>query len=74
MNPFKYGKEVAGYQFYDRSESCGQLYHTLKDGSTNVVLYAPRRYGKTSLVLKVAAAETSSRETSFLPPSTLWMR
>ena len=53
MNPFKYGKEVAGYQFYDRSESCGQLYHTLKDGSTNVVLYAPRRYGKTSLVLKV---------------------
>ena len=53
MNPFKYGKEVSGYQFYDRTESCDQLYHTLKDGSTNVVLYAPRRYGKTSLVLKV---------------------
>jgi len=53
MNPFRYGKEVSGYQFYDRSESCDQLYRTLKDGSTNVVLYAPRRYGKTSLVLKV---------------------
>ena len=53
MNPFKYGKEVSGYQFYDRTESCDQLYHTLKDGSANVVLYAPRRYGKTSLVLKV---------------------
>ena len=53
MNPFKYGKEVSGYQFYDRTESCDQLYRTLKDGSTNVVLYAPRRYGKTSLVLKV---------------------
>ena len=53
MNPFKYGKEVSGYQFYDRTESCDRLYHTLKDGSTNVVLYAPRRYGKTSLVLKV---------------------
>lgn len=53
MNPFKYGKEVSGYQFYDRTESCDQLYHTLKDGSTNVVLCAPRRYGKTSLVLKV---------------------
>ena len=38
MNPFKYGKEVSGYQFYDRTESCDQLYHTLKDGSTNVVL------------------------------------
>ena len=53
MNPFKYGKEVSGYQFYDRTESCDQLYRTLKDGSTNVVLYAPRRYGKTSLVLRV---------------------
>ena len=53
MNPFRYGKEVSGYQFYDRTESCDQLYRTLKDGSTNVVLYAPRRYGKTSLVLKV---------------------
>lgn len=53
MNPFKYGKEVSGYQFYDRKESCDNLYRTLKDGSSNVVLYAPRRYGKTSLVLKV---------------------
>lgn len=53
MNPFSYGKEVTGYQFYDRKESCDDLYHTLKDGSANVVLYAPRRYGKTSLVLKV---------------------
>lgn len=53
MNPFKYGKEVTGYQFYDRREACDDLYQTLKDGSSNVVLYAPRRYGKTSLVLKV---------------------
>ena len=53
MNPFRYGKEVSGYQFYDRTENFDQLYRTLKDGSTNVVLYAPRRYGKTSLVLKV---------------------
>ena len=52
-NPFRYGKEVSGYQFYDRTSSCDQLYCTLKDGSTNVVLYAPRRYGKTSLALKV---------------------
>ena len=53
MNPFRYGKENSGYQFYDRTESCDQLYRTLRDGSTNVVIYAPRRYGKTSLVLKV---------------------
>lgn len=53
MNPFSYGKEVTGYQFYDRKDACEDLYHALKDGSANVVLYAPRRYGKTSLVLKV---------------------
>jgi len=52
-NPFVYGKEVSGYQFYDRRESCSELCGYLKDGSTNVVLYAPRRYGKTSLVLRV---------------------
>ena len=53
MNPFKYGKAVSGYQFYDRERSCAELYQTLNDGSANVVLYAPRRYGKTSLVLRV---------------------
>jgi len=52
-NPFVYGKEVRGYQFYDRRESCEELHGYLKDGSTNVVLYAPRRYGKTSLVIRV---------------------
>ena len=53
MNPFKYGKEVSGYQFYDRKDVCEELYQILNDGSSNVVLYAPRRYGKTSLVMKV---------------------
>lgn len=52
-NPFQYGKEVSGYQFYDRTETMEELYCLLRDGSTNVVLSAPRRYGKTSLVLKV---------------------
>lgn len=52
-NPFVYGKEVRGYQFYDRRASCDELYGYLKDGSTNVVLYAPRRYGKTSMVIRV---------------------
>ena len=56
MNPFKYGKEVTGYQFYDRRKCSKELYQTLADGSSNVVLYAPRRYGKTSMVLKVLEA------------------
>ena len=52
-NPFKFGGEVSGYRFYDRKEDAKKLHRRLADGSTNVVLYAPRRYGKTSLVLKV---------------------
>lgn len=52
-NPFKFGKEVSGYQFYDRKSDQESLYRKLADGSTNVVLFAPRRYGKTSLALRV---------------------
>ena len=53
-NPFKYGKQVSGDQFYDRLEISDDLYRMLSEGSANVVMYAPRRYGKSSLVLKVA--------------------
>jgi len=52
-NPFKFGKEVSGYQFYDRKSDSESLHRKLVDGSTNVVLFAPRRYGKTSLVMRV---------------------
>ena len=54
-NPFKFGKEVSGDQFYDREDAFGKLYLKLAGGSCNVVMYAPRRYGKTSLVKKVFA-------------------
>ena len=52
-NPFKFGREVSGEQFYDREEVFRQLYRGLSGGSSNIVMYAPRRYGKTSLVKKV---------------------
>ena len=52
-NPFRFGKEVTGYQFYDREAITKELYRKLADGSSNVVLFAPRRYGKTSLVVRV---------------------
>ena len=54
-NPFRYGLEVSGRQFYDRVEVEEKLYRRLAGGSGNVVMYAPRRYGKTSLVKKVLA-------------------
>ena len=44
---------MSGFRFYDRKDDAKKLHRRLADGSTNVVLYAPRRYGKTSLVLKV---------------------
>ena len=54
-NPFKFGKEVSGDQFYDREEPFRKLYAKLAGGASNVVMYAPRRYGKTSLVKRVLA-------------------
>ena len=54
-NPFKFGNEVSGDQFYDRQDAFEKLYRKLAGGSCNVVMYAPRRYGKTSLVKKVLA-------------------
>jgi len=52
-NPFKFGGEVSGYQFYDRTETSELLRRRLLAGSSNIVMFAPRRYGKTSLVSNV---------------------
>ena len=52
MNPFSYGTIVKAGDFYDRKEETKRLVDTLSGGN-NVVLYAPRRFGKTSLVFRV---------------------
>lgn len=51
MNPFHYGNIVSGEYFYDRKEELLRITQTLKGGN-NLMLYAPRRYGKSSLVAK----------------------
>jgi len=51
MNPFSYGTIVNGGSFYDRRQECTRIVNTLSGGN-NIVLYAPRRFGKTSLVFK----------------------
>jgi len=48
-NPFKYGVRVGGSAFFDRTKIMRGICNTL-DGGTNVLLYGPRRYGKSSLV------------------------
>jgi AAA+ ATPase superfamily predicted ATPase len=51
MNPFAYGKIVRGEYFFDRKEECSHIIQTLSGGN-NMVLFAPRRFGKTSLVFQ----------------------
>lgn len=53
-NPFKFGSVVSGDYFYNRSEELRRLKQTLAGGN-NITLYAPRRYGKSSLVKKALA-------------------
>lgn len=48
MNPFSYGTIVRRALFFDRKEETKLLIDTLSGGN-NVVMFAPRRYGKTSL-------------------------
>ena len=51
MNPFSYGTIVKGPYFYDRTPECERIVSTLAGGN-NLVLFAPRRFGKTSLVFR----------------------
>ncbi len=57
MNPFRYANIVEGEHFYDRDEELKRLTQTL-EGGNNIVLYAPRRYGKTSLVNNNSSLKT----------------
>ncbi|MBO7624298.1 MAG: hypothetical protein J6S82_03210 [Bacteroidales bacterium] len=52
MNPFNYISIAQGDGFYDRTEETLRMVKTLAGGN-NIVLFAPRRYGKTSLVFRV---------------------
>jgi AAA+ ATPase superfamily predicted ATPase len=51
--PFKYGGVVESPYFIDREKELAELTLSLSGGS-NLVLYSPRRYGKTSLIHKVS--------------------
>lgn len=53
-NPFNYLQFATGDHFYDRTEVLSDLRSRFLSGQTNVVLYGPRRYGKSSLVAELA--------------------
>ncbi len=52
MNPFFFSSIATDEHFYDRVEESRDIADILKGGN-NLVLYAPRRYGKSSLAHKV---------------------
>lgn len=54
-NPFNYLQFATGERFYDREEIRRDLRSRFLSGQTNVVLYGPRRYGKSSLVAELTA-------------------
>jgi len=51
-NPFRYGARVSGGAFFDRERIMREMLGVV-DGGNNIVLYGPRRYGKSSLVGEV---------------------
>ncbi len=51
-NPFYYGNEVSGDDFCDREQELRELADDVRSG-LNVLLYAPRRIGKTSLLRRL---------------------
>ena len=52
MNPFKYGTIVEDRYFTNRKKEIARFKDDLSNG-TNIILYAPRRCGKTSLIMKI---------------------
>lgn len=65
MNPFHYGTPVEGDQFTGRERELAALMARMRDG-VNVVLLSPRRYGKTSLLLRAEAELARSRPSGAL--------
>ena len=51
-NPFVFGDVVKGEHFADREEELKTLALDLSSGQ-NILLFSPRRYGKTSLIMRV---------------------
>ena len=57
-NPFNFGDLALDATFTDREDELGELKADIRNG-LNVVVFAPRRYGKTSLVLRAAQELTA---------------
>ena len=61
MNPFIYGEEVSGENFCGRERELSDLTSEIKSFQ-NILIYSPRRFGKTSLIKKVLRGMTTIEE------------
>ena len=52
MNPFVYGEQVSGENFCNREIEINELTSEIDSGQ-NIMIYSPRRTGKTSLIGEV---------------------
>ncbi len=59
-NPFTYGDLALDDAFTDREDEVRELTADMRNGQ-NVLVYAPRRYGKSSLVLRAAQEAISKK-------------
>ena len=64
-NPFKYGAPVEG-EYYFPLPGFRKLVRSYLDNRINVVLYGPRRFGKTSFILDLAKEEEKEKKTFIL--------
>jgi AAA+ ATPase superfamily predicted ATPase len=64
-NPFYFGNEVYNSDFCNRREELKELQKDI-DSGLNVLLYAPRRFGKTSLIKKLQAKLKKKKEYTFI--------
>jgi len=55
MNPFVYGERVGGENFCNRTKEIAELTSEISSGQ-NIMIYSPRRFGKTSLIDAVGKA------------------
>src|SRR5215212_1841102 len=60
LNPFTYGTVALDAAFTDREDELRDLLRDLENGQ-DVVVFAPRRYGKSSLVLRAAQRAVRAR-------------
>ena len=60
-NPFRYGDLALDDAFADREQELRELRSDMRNGQ-NVVVFAPRRYGKSSLIWRAAQEVIAARE------------